>query len=125
MKPPLLSVVIPVKYNSGTLESTLNTVLSQEYSPLQIVVSNNSNQKEVYGLVQKINDDRITYISTENDLNFSDDWEFALSGADGEFVTFLGDDDGILPNALEYGMQMLLENNVDAFINSKNILKNV
>ena len=40
MNNPLLSVIIPVKNNTNTLEYTLKTVLAQDYSNLQIIVSN-------------------------------------------------------------------------------------
>ena len=56
---PKLSVVIPVKNNSGTLKSTLKTLLQQDYKPLEIVVSNNSQQDEIKDLIKKIDDKRI------------------------------------------------------------------
>ena len=50
---PLLSVVIPVKHNSGTLKYTLQTVLNQDYTNLQVVISNNSMQMEVKNLIDE------------------------------------------------------------------------
>lgn len=116
MKHPLLSVVIPVKLNSGTLKSTLKTVLSQDYSNIQIVVSDNSDQYIVKEIVSEFDDNRVKHIVPKRtDINFSEDWEFALSGADGDYVTFLGDDDGVLPNAYSLGMEYILNRDIDAF----------
>jgi len=111
---PKLSVVIPVKNNSGTLKSTLKTLLQQDYKPLEIVVSNNSQQDEIKDLIKKIDDKRIKYLCPKRKLNFSDDWNFALSGVTGEFVTFLGDDDGFMPGAISYAMNIFNEKNIDA-----------
>ena len=112
---PLLSVVIPVKYNSGTLKYTLQTALNQDYTNLQVVISNNSMQTEVKNLIDEFSDSRLKYICPKDLMNFSGDWEFALDAADGDYVTFLGDDDGILPGALSYAMKSITFNNVDAF----------
>jgi glycosyltransferase involved in cell wall biosynthesis len=116
LESPMLSVVIPVKNNSGTLQYTLNTVLNQKYANLQIVVSNNSMQEDIYHLVQSINDNRVKYICPDHKMNFSEDWEFALSGADGDYVTFLGDDDGVLLDAYSYGMQNIINYSIEAFV---------
>ena len=116
MTKPLLSIVVPVKINSGTLEYTIRTILAQDYPNIQIVISDGSNQVEVRDLVKQINDKRIKCITPyRTDSGFSNDWEFALSGADGEYVTFLGDDDGVLPKAYSLAMEYILNHNVDAF----------
>jgi glycosyltransferase involved in cell wall biosynthesis len=116
MKKPLLSVVIPVKLNTGTLEYTVKTVLNQTYSNIQIVISNNSDQDYVRNLISKFNDKRIKIITPKKtNINFRADWEFALNGADGDYVTFLGDDDGVLPNAYSLGMSYILNHDVNAF----------
>ena len=116
MRDPLLSIVIPVKLNSGTLKSTLKTVLNQNYSNIQIIVSDNSDQCIVKDIVSEFDDNRIKHIVPKRtSINFSEDWEFALSGADGDYVTFLGDDDGALPNAYSLGMSYILNNDIDAF----------
>jgi glycosyltransferase involved in cell wall biosynthesis len=113
---PLLSIVIPVKLNTGTLRYTLNTVLAQDYPNIQIIVSDNSDQDIVKDMVGEFNDKRIKCITPKRtDINFREDWEFALSGADGDYVTFLGDDDGALPNAYSLGMEYILNYDVDAF----------
>ena len=116
MNNPLLSVIIPVKNNTNTLEYTLKTVLAQDYSNLQIIVSNASNEDSVKDLINNLNDKRIKCVTPNESISFSADWEFALNGADGEYVTFLGDDDAALPNSYSLGMSYILDNDVDAFV---------
>ncbi len=40
----------------------------------------------------------------------SEHWEFALSHAKGNWVTIIGDDDGLLPNAVKYLFQIVSKN---------------
>ena len=115
MDKPLLSIVIPVKNNTGTLEFTVDTVLKQSYSNIEIVISNNSRQENLKHLVEKFNDSRIKYICPDKTMNFSGDWNFSLTGATGDYVTFLGDDDAALPVSYEIGMKYLIKNSQCVF----------
>jgi len=112
--PPLVSVIIPVKKKVEVFQSTLNTVLSQDYQSLQVVVSSNGNSDKVFNLVASLNDPRIKHVKPPPNQSFSDDWNFALDEADGEYVTVLGDDDGMIPGAISYAMEALLKNNLPA-----------
>lgn len=115
MQKKVLSVVIPVKNNTGTLAATLKTVLDQSYYNIEIVVSNNSRQDGIKDIVERFSDKRIKYICPDELMNFSGDWNFALSGATGDYVTFLGDDDAALPISYEIGMKYLRKNPEYAF----------
>lgn len=108
---PLVSVIVPVKKEAKIFESTLKTILSQDYEPLQVVVSDGSGSNDIFTLVNSLNDARIKYVKPPAAQTFSDDWNYALDEADGEYVTFLGDDDGMLPGALSFAIEALLKNN--------------
>jgi glycosyltransferase involved in cell wall biosynthesis len=96
------TVIIPTRERYDTLESTLKTCLNQNYEKLEIIVSDNFSQDYTQEVVSSFNDPRITYINTQKRLSMSKNWEFALSHVKNDsYVTFLGDDDGLLPNAIE------------------------
>ena len=94
---------------------TLNSVLKQSYRFIEVVVSNNSRQEGVLEMVKSFNDERIKYICPDKKMSFSGDWNFALSGATGEYVTFLGDDDSALPVGYAIGMDFLVSHPNSAF----------
>jgi glycosyltransferase involved in cell wall biosynthesis len=95
-----LSVVIPVRNRAETLLYTLRTCVAQEFDDCEIVVSDNDSSSAVRQVVGGFADRRIRYVRTPALLAMSDSWEFALAQASGEYVTFLGADDGLLPHAL-------------------------
>jgi glycosyltransferase involved in cell wall biosynthesis len=100
MTRPRFSVVIPTRERATTLRFTLQTCLAQEFHDYEIVVSDNSSSPPTRQLVEEMADERIRYVRTPRPLAMSDSWDFALSHAHGEYVTVIGDDDGLLLHAL-------------------------
>jgi glycosyltransferase involved in cell wall biosynthesis len=94
------TVVIPTRERCDTLEHTLRTCVMQDYDNLEIIVSDNFSQDDTRQVVNSFKDNRIRYINTGKRLSMSHNWEFALSHVQGDYVTFVGDDDGLLPGAL-------------------------
>jgi len=103
-----LTVVIPTRGGCDTLEHTLRTCVMQEYKNLEIIVSDNYSQDKTREVVESYQDHRIRYINTGKRLSMSDNFEFALSYVKPRgYVIYLGDDDGLLPNAI-YDINALL-----------------
>jgi len=98
---PLITVVIPTRERAETLEICLKTVVTQTYSNLRIIVSDNFSSDSTKDVVLGFDDKRITYLNTGRRLSMSHNWEFALEKVSDGWVTVLGDDDGLLPGALE------------------------
>jgi glycosyltransferase involved in cell wall biosynthesis len=96
---PRLSVVIPTADRAETLEYTLQTVLDQSYENMQILVCDNYSSDHTRDLIASQQDSRIAYFRTSSRLGMSENWEYALSRVDGDYVFFLGDDDGMIPGA--------------------------
>src|SRR5208337_2329891 len=96
----LLSVIVPTRDRADTLVHCLKTVTAQPNLNLEILVSDNYSGPEVKQVVDQCNDARVRYIRTNTRLGMSEHWEFALNHASGNWVTILGDDDGLLPHAV-------------------------
>ena len=94
------SVLIPTRERSDTLAATLKTCVNQSYANLEIIVSDNFSQDNTRGVVESFPDKRIRYTNTGKRIGMSQNWEHAFSLASGDFVMYLGDDDGLLPGAI-------------------------
>ncbi|MDY0018600.1 MAG: glycosyltransferase family A protein [Anaerolineae bacterium] len=94
------TVIIPTRERCDTLLWTLRTCTNQDYDALEILVSDNFSQDDTRDVVDSFKDPRIRYVSTGKRLSMSHNWEFALSHVDEGYVTFVGDDDGLLPGAI-------------------------
>jgi glycosyltransferase involved in cell wall biosynthesis len=99
MKNPKLTVIIPTRERADTLFHTLRTVVEQDYENLEIIVSDNASIDNTEAIVRSFSDSRLNYINTGQRLGMSENWEFALGHVKGDFVMYLGDDDGLLPEA--------------------------
>lgn len=100
MDSPKITVIIPTRERCDVLEASLRTVTAQSYDNLEIIVSDNFSADATTDVVRRADDSRIRYLNTGKRLSMSHNWEFALSHVDDGWVTFMGDDDGLLPEAI-------------------------
>ncbi|CAN5889967.1 hypothetical protein BH11VER1_BH11VER1_00430 [soil metagenome] len=83
-----------------TLGMTLQTCLAQEFDDYEIVVSDNSTTNATFELIHQLASPKIKYVRPPAPLAMTDNWNFAINQASGEFITVLGSDDGLLLHAL-------------------------
>jgi hypothetical protein len=98
---PRFSVVIPTLARADTLEHALATVVAQPVADLEIVVQNNGNDPGTRALVERTGDRRVRHFHTDEVVSMVENWERALANCTGDLITFIGDDDGLLPDACE------------------------
>lgn len=100
-RPPRFSIVIPTRDRAQTLAHALRTCIAQEgFDDYEIVVCDNHSSPATRAVVDGEDCPRLRYLRTDRALAMSENWEFAVSFATGEYVTVLGDDDGLMPYAL-------------------------
>jgi len=108
------TVIIPTRDRAETLEPTLRTCLRQTYKNFEIIVSDNYSADNTKEIVDRFADPRIRYINPGRRLSMSGNFEFALSHVADGFVMFIGSDDGIMPDAIEYVDSIVRTYGVDA-----------
>jgi glycosyltransferase involved in cell wall biosynthesis len=96
---PLLSIVVPTRERPETLAYCLRTIVDQPDQRIEIIVSDNCSAPRTREVVDAVKDKRLRYIRPEQRLGMTEHWEFALGHAQGDWITFIGDDDGLLPSA--------------------------
>jgi hypothetical protein len=116
---PKLSIVIPTRDRVDTLIHTLKTVTTQAYDNLEIIVSDNASKDSTKEVIIANKDKRIKYTNTGKRIGMSENWEHGLSLVTGDYVMFLGDDDGLLPNACCDVAELISKTNTKAIIWSK------
>ena len=91
------SVVIPTHDRLDLLRDAVETVLKQDYSKWELVIFDNASTDDIAGYVNNISDQRIRYQRSNDFLPVTDSWNRAVNLANGDYVTVLGDDDGLTP----------------------------
>jgi glycosyltransferase involved in cell wall biosynthesis len=96
-----ISIAIPTIAGRGKyLASCLQTCISQDSDEIEILVSDNSDG-EAEELCRSIKDKRVRYIRPPRYLSMSDHWDFVLQNAVGDSISFIGDDDGLMPGSID------------------------
>jgi hypothetical protein len=95
-----IAVVMPTRERAATLRHALATCTRQDYEDLQIIVCDNASADETRDVVEAAADPRVRYVNPGRRVSMSANWEFALQHVDADFVTYVGDDDGLLPGAV-------------------------
>lgn len=97
---PRFSVVVPTRERAETLRSCLRTVLAQSFDDYEVIVCDNASSPATRQTVAEFRSPRVRYVRSDAPLAMSDNWELAVSHARGDYLTVLGDDDGLMPSAL-------------------------
>jgi glycosyltransferase involved in cell wall biosynthesis len=108
------TVIIPTRDRIETLGATLRTCLRQEYNNFEIIVCDNHSSDGTRSLVESYKDQRIRYINPGRRLSMSGNFEFALRHVTEGFVMFIGADDAMMPNAVQYVSSIVNKYQVDA-----------
>ena len=101
MDRPFLSILIPTKNRSHYLSYAIQSALALPSNDLEIIVSENFGSDDGLAVARSFTDPRLKVIQPPRPMAMHDHWEFLLSNSSGEWITIIGDDDAILPNALD------------------------
>ena len=99
---PFLSILIPSRNRAKYLKYAIQSALNLESSSIQIVVSENYSSDNSWEVCGQFRDPRLTIIRPPKPLSMADHFEFILRQALGEWVTFIGDDDAVMPHCVEH-----------------------
>ena len=91
------SVVIPTHNRLDLLKDAIETVRRQDHGDWELVVFDNASTDDIAGHVARLSDKRIRYARSSEFLPVTDSWNSAIELATGDYVVFLGDDDGLAP----------------------------
>lgn len=96
-----VSLIIPTRERAETLKYTIQTALNQQLEEYEVIVSDNFSQDNTKEVVESFNDSRLKYINTSKRVSMTENFEFGVSHAKGEYIVIIGDDDGVMPNAID------------------------
>jgi glycosyltransferase involved in cell wall biosynthesis len=106
---PLISVIIPAYNAERTIKRTIESVLNQTFSDLELIIINDGSQDSTLEIVSKISDPRIKVFSYPNSGS-NPTRNRGFSHSVGEFVAFLDADDLWTSDKLEAQLKALQTN---------------
>ena len=112
-----ISVVIPVYNGENCIRRTINNVLKQTYSYLEIIIVDDGSIDKTEIICRSFTDKRISYYKKDNG-GPSDARNFGLEKISGDFVCFLDADDDFQLNHIEHLYKNIVSHGCDFCSNS-------
>ncbi|MBI3877359.1 MAG: glycosyltransferase family 2 protein [Verrucomicrobia bacterium] len=111
-KPPpraLVSIGLPVYNGARFLDEAVVSLLAQDYSPLELVISDNASTDATESLCRAwaVKDSRVRYMRHAATINGEENFNAALAAARGEFFMWAADDDLWEPTFISTLTQLL------------------
>ncbi len=91
------SIIIPTLNSIEYLKDCISSVISQDFSDYELIISDNLSEDGTLEYLSTLKHDNIKVIRPESKLPMTEHWEFALTHAKGEWIIFVGVDDGLMP----------------------------
>lgn len=108
---PLVTIAIPTFNRAQSFfPATLASARAQSYPKIEILISDNASTDNTRALVEALGDARIRYVRQTSNIGPSNNENFCVEQASGDYVVVLPDDDLIDPDFVECCMRLTAEN---------------
>lgn len=109
---PQVTVGVPVRNGGATLRRALESIISQSYDDLAIIISDNCSTDETAAVAAEFaaRDDRIRYIRQHQPLTVMQNFRFVVDQAKTEYFMWAADDDFRSANYVEVLLEALIAN---------------
>ena len=108
----LLSIVIPTRNRYQYLKKCVELLERLDSSLVEILISDNSDDNSEFKRYLATNSfDNINYFYTKERMSQTENSEFAVERATGEYICFIGDDDLVLPSMIDLARRMKSDGN--------------
>jgi glycosyltransferase involved in cell wall biosynthesis len=123
---PRVTVVIPVfNQNAGFLRRCIDSVLTQDYPNLEIIVSDNRSDNGCGEIIDSYADPRLKVIRPAVHLPMVQHWAFATFHATGDYLSMMGSDDWAEPHWLSTMMPEIVSHPTASFAFSNLNLRHI
>jgi hypothetical protein len=91
----LVSICVPTRNRAASLRESLKSICGQDYSPLEIVISDNASDDNTHDVVRELmrTDGRIRYVRHDRNIGLHGNHNFCFDAARGDFICVWHDHD--------------------------------
>lgn len=109
----LVSVVMPVHNDERFIRATIDSVLNQTHSNLELIIVEDCSIDKSLDIIKEFNDERIRLFINESNKGAAYSRNLAIKEARGDYVAFLDADDIWEVDKLEKQLDHMVSNNYD------------
>jgi len=118
---PLISVIMPVFNADLFLHESIESILSQTYPNLELIIINDGSSDNSESIIRKYNDHRIKYYAFSNNKGLTEALNFGIKMSKGDFIARADADDILYKNRLELQVKYLQEHKEISLVGSQMI----
>lgn len=109
--PPLITAIIPTYRRPKLLKRAVKSALSQTFANLQVFVCDNNSHDDTCEVVGELRqkDSRVHYFCHTKTIPAAENFQFGISQVNTPFFSVLSDDDVLLPDFYQTGMDLLTQ----------------
>lgn len=107
-----VSIVIPTYNRSGFIKRAVESVLSQSWENVEVIIVDDNSPDDTERVVRSINDARVTYIKHDCNQGAPFARNTGLKESSGEFICFLDDDDYWRKDKVEKQLKTFLKSDL-------------
>jgi len=97
---PLVSFCISTYKRPAQLKEQLERILSQEYTNIEIIISDNDPEGSASDAATSLSDNRVKYYANEKNLGMVKSFNSSIARSHGDFIVMVTDDDPVYPDML-------------------------
>lgn len=121
----LVSICIPTYNGAAHIRETIDSVLSQSYKNIEIIINDDGSSDDTLEIVRSFNDKRIKIYENEKNRGLPGNWNEAVKRAAGEFTKVLCQDDILAPDSIRYQAEALNNENVSCVIGNSVVINSI
>lgn len=99
---PVLSILIPTRNRCEYLRYAIQSAINLHSDEIEIIVSENYSSDKSLDVCNSYSDKRLRVVRPDAPLAMHEHFEFLLKQSRGEWVTFIGDDDAVMPHCMDH-----------------------
>jgi glycosyltransferase involved in cell wall biosynthesis len=92
------SILVPTWNKLEYLKDTIDSIINQDCENFELIISDDFSTDGTSDYLAQLKDKRIKLLKPPFKLTQAKNYEFILGHATGEWISIVGDDDGVLPN---------------------------
>ena len=108
----LISVIMPAYKSAETIKKSIESVLSQSYKNLELIVVIDGEEDNTYEVAAAIKDERLKVYKKENG-GVVGAYCYGIRKAKGKYIAFCDSDECYRPSFLAKGLELIQNNNCD------------
>jgi len=105
-----VSIVLPTYNGYRYIKEAIDSCLNQTYKNIELIIIDDHSLHDIKHIIKLYKDSRIIYFRNEKNVGLAESLNIGFSKANGEYLTWISDDNIFANNAIEI-MAQFLENN--------------